>query len=293
MDHLKEEIKTIASGSTESRINYIKNDFWISHTRATEIIKKFDDIVSHPRTHRMPNFLVVGETNNGKTAMLNKFQQKYLPTVTIENGTQLDVLMIESPPEPDERRLYNKILDKLMAPYRINDRVDKKHFQVMQLFSSLKLKVLIIDEIHNIIHGSYNKQRGFLTVLKYLANELQIVIIASGTKDAIRVINTDPQLANRFDPIIIQKWKMNEDYLRLLISYERLLPLRKKSNLVEKNIGYKILSLSEGTIGEISKILKEASIVAIENGHERITEEIIDHIAYRSPSRRRREVETM
>lgn len=293
MNHLKEEVRAIAEKDIATRITYIESDFWIPYTKSADVLKKFEHLVSHPRTHRMPNFLLVGDTNNGKTALLNKFQQNYSPYTTIKDGTRLDVLMIEAPPEPDERRLYNVILDKLMAPYRINDRVDKKHFQVMQLFGSLKLRVFIIDEIHNIIHGSYNKQRGFLTVLKYLANELKIVIIAAGTKDAIRVVNTDPQLANRFEPIILQKWKMNEDYLRLLMSFERLLPLREKSNLIEKSLGYKILSMSEGTIGEISKILKEASILALENSSEKITEKILDSISYKSPSRRRREVEAI
>lgn len=293
MDHLKEDVKIIASSSDKERINYVKSDFWIPYTRSTAILDRFDDLLTYPRTHRMPNFLLVGDTNNGKTALLNKFNQKFKPSVDEIHGTQLDVLMIQAPPDPDERRLYNVILDRLMAAYKLNDRVDKKHFQVMQLFSSLNLKILIIDEIHNILHGSYNKQRGFLTVLKYLANELKIIIIAAGTKDAIRVINTDPQLANRFDPIILQKWKMNEEYLRLLISFERLLPLREKSNLVSKEISHTILSMSEGTIGEISKLLKDATILCIENGLEQITTEVLEKTTYRSPSRRRRESENM
>ncbi len=293
MKHLKEDIQTIALQDDESRIQYIRSNFWIPYTRANQVLKKFDDLLNHPRVHRMPNLLLVGDTNNGKTSLLNKFDEKFKPFISPEHGTQLDVLMIQAPPDPDERRLYNVILDKLMAPYRINDRVDKKHFQVMELFGSLNLKIFIIDEIHNILHGSYNKQRGFLTVLKYLANELKIGIIAAGTKDAVRVINTDPQLANRFEPVILHKWKMNEDYLRFLMSFERLLPLKEKSKLIEKELSHKILAISEGTIGEISKVIKEAAILAIENGYESIQPEMLESIPYMSPSRRKRELESM
>jgi hypothetical protein len=293
MKHLKEDVKLLAEGNDDNRLTYIHSDFWIPYTRANEIIRKFQGLMKYPRRNRMPNFLVVGETNNGKTALLNKFQDEYNPYVSPELGTQLDVLMIETPPSADESRLYHVILDKLMAPYRVNDRVDKKHYQVMQLFGSLNLKMLIIDELHSIISGSYNKQRAFLTILKYLSNELKIVIVAAGTKEAVRVINTDPQLANRFDPIILQKWKMNEDFLRLLMSFESLLPLREKSNLIEKELSYKILAMSEGTIGEVSRILKEAAVVAIENGYEKITLKTLDHISYISPSRRKREIESL
>ena len=51
--------------------------------------------------------------------------------------------------------------------------------------------------------------------------------------------------------------------MRLLTSFEALLPLKKPSNLVEDRIAMKILSLSEGTIGEISTILKKSAIQAI------------------------------
>ncbi len=51
---------------------------------------------------------------------------------------------------------------------------------------------------------------------------------------------------------------MGEDYLRLLASFEKALPLEHRSELLETTMAIKILSLSEGTIGEISALLCRA-----------------------------------
>src|ERR1019366_886445 len=113
--------------------------------------------------------------------------------------------------------------------------------------------------------------RQFLNVIKHLGNELQIPIVAAGTQDAFNALQTDPQLANRFEPAVLRRWTMGEDYLRLLASFEVALPLEQRSGLVEPALALKILSLSEGTIGEISALLCRAALEAIERGTEQIT----------------------
>jgi hypothetical protein len=41
-----------------------------------------------------------------------------------------------------------------------------------------------------------------------------------GTHDAFNVIQSDPQLADRFQPAVLHRWTTREDYLRLLASFE-------------------------------------------------------------------------
>ncbi|MFP3733105.1 TniB family NTP-binding protein, partial [Bacillus sp. SIMBA_006] len=85
------------------------------------------------------------------------------------------------------------------------------------------------------------KQRVFLNVLKYLSNELKISIICVGIRDAFNVIQSDSQLANRFETMILERWKNNQSFLQLLINYEALLPLENPSYLTENSIASKIL----------------------------------------------------
>jgi len=109
---------------------------------------------------------------------------------------------------------------------------------------------------------------------------LQIPIVAAGTQDAFNAIQADPQLANRFEPVVLRRWTMGEDCLRLLASFEIALPLEHRSGLIEPALALRILSLSEGTIGEISALLCRAPLDAIERGTEQITSALLERCGY-------------
>ena len=82
-------------------------------------------------------------------------------------------------------------------------------------------------------------------------------------------------------------WKNDDDFLRLLVSFERLLPLKKPSDLITPQIANKLFLLSEGYLGEVSQILVEAAVLAIEKGTEKIDLTILNELKWEAPSRRR------
>jgi GTPase SAR1 family protein len=288
LNHLNERAKEALTLSDEERIKRIRSSRWIGYTRAREILDKLEDLLTHPKKHRMPNLLIVGDTNNGKTMIINRFHQKYPAQDKPDgDGIILPVLLIQAPPVPDENRFYNAILESLFAPYKSSDRVDKKQFQAIRILQRLSTRMLMIDEIHHILAGSQNKQRHFLNTIKYLGNELQIPIVGIGTKDASNAIQTDPQLANRFEPAELPRWEMGEDYLKLLTSFECMLPLWNPSNLADSTMALKLLAMSEGIIGELSTILTRTAVKAIETGIEQITVALLDSIGWIQPSERR------
>jgi len=290
MKHLHDKTKDILNNYSDSeRIMSIRKSKWIGYSQASSIISRFDELLNYPVNHRMPNILLVGDSNNGKTALLNKFlkvNQSFVEEET--NRLVVPVLLIQAPPEPDERRFYNTILESLFAPYNSSEKIEMKQQRVIHLLKKIELRLLIIDEIHHVLAGNLSKQRSFLNVLKFLSNELRISMVCSGTKEAFNAIQTDPQLANRFEPKVLKKWRNDEEYLRLLASFERLLPLKEESMLIEPSISTKILAMSEGLIGEISRILELSSILAIESGVEKINKNILNNIDFIPPSDRKK-----
>lgn len=55
------------------------------------------DLLVFPKQSRMPNLLIVGETNNGKTVLVNRFRDKH-PPLDNPNGDAiiLPVLYIQA-----------------------------------------------------------------------------------------------------------------------------------------------------------------------------------------------------
>lgn len=276
------------------RIEYIRSPRWIGYSQAQQILAKLGDLLTYPPHHRMPNMLIVGDTNNGKTMLVSHFLRQN-PTHNNPNGNGIiaPVVLIQAPPTPDESRFYNAILDLLYAPYKAHDRTDKKLAQVLHLLKYINTKMLIIDEIHHILSGSLNKQKTFLNVIKYLGNELQIPIVGVGTKDAYRAIQTDPQLANRFEPAVLPRWDLDKDFLRLLMSFERMLPLKQPSNLHETEIANRLYSMSEGYIGELSRLLTQAAVAAIQQQTEHVNIAILQSLNWIAPSERKRQLDKL
>jgi hypothetical protein len=242
----------------------------------------------------MPNSLLIGETNNGKTMVVNRFRRLHPAIEDHEcDHAVVPVMLIQAPPEPDESRFYNAILNALGAPYNARGARAEKQVQVLQLLRTVRLRVLIVDEIHHILAGHIAKQRQFLNVLKYLGNELRISLVGVGTLDALRAIQTDPQMANRFEPVALPRWEMNRDFQVLLASFERILPLQHPSQLAEPRFAARLLALSEGTIGALSSLLIKAASWSIRSGIERIDERVLANIGWTPPSDRRRQIEKL
>ena len=280
--------------SSEERIHHIKKQRWINYSKANELLDKLEDLMNHPPQSRMPNMLLIGDTNNGKTMLVNRFREKHPPEENIEGDAAIiPVIYIQAPPSPDERGIYNAILTKLFEPYSRSEATDSRRDRVVSVLKRVQLKMIMIDEVQHLLAGTYAKQRNCLNALKYLGNELSVPIVGIGTAEAIRAVQTDPQLANRFNPELLPKWHMGQDFLRLLMSFERVIPLKEVSLLHSKELAGVILQVSGGTIGEMSTLLNHAAIYAIKTGQEKITLDGITKCGYISPSERKNAAATL
>ena len=88
-------------------------------------------------------------------------------------------------------------------------------------------------------------------------------------------------------------WNLDRDYLKLLASFERSLPLREPSKLWEPPLAGRLLAMSEGTIGELSSLLTAAAVHAIRTGRERIDGALLKEVGWTPPSERKKRVESI
>jgi Bacterial TniB protein len=291
-EHLNAAARAALDLPPPARIAHIRRPRWIGYTRAQQLLAKLDALLTHPKTHRMPNLLIVGDTNAGKTMLANRFVQVHPASDNpVGDAVIVPVLVVQAPPGPDENRFYNTILEGLGAPYTPRERVAQKQVQVLRLLKHIGLRMLIIDEGHNVLSGPVTKQRQFLHVLKYLGNDLQIPLVGVGIKEALRALQADPQLANRFEPVALPRWRLDQEFQRLLVSFERALPLRTASRLADEPLARKLLALSEGSLGELTTLLSAAAVYAVTSGAERIDAEVLAAIEWLPPSERRRQAE--
>jgi Bacterial TniB protein len=289
--HLHTSTRPLADESVELRVRRIRTDRWIAYARAEAALSAIEDLLLFPKRTRMPNLLLVGPTNNGKTMIVEKFRRAHPATeasMARDGIASMPVLKVQMPPAPDERRFFGTILDALGMPCRPNDRIATKQDAAIRLMRATDVRLLVIDEVHNVLSGSRDQQRRFLNLLRWLGNELQIPLVAAGTAEALRAIQSDDQLISRFEPFALPPWRNGEEYRRLLSTLEAILPLRRPSRLTEPAIAGTILSAAEGILGEIVTIVTRAAVRAVTTGAEAISAELINGTGFIPPSERRR-----
>ena len=91
--------------------------------------------------------------------------------------------------------------------------------------------VLLLDEVHNILAGTFREQRIVLNALRYLSNELKISLLCFGVNEAREAISGDVQLARRFEEYPLPRWSADEGFEQLVLAIVRNLPLRQPSML--------------------------------------------------------------
>lgn len=289
--HLQPAARTWADEDGGSRVRRIRTDRWIAYSRAETALAAIEDVLSFPKRTRMPNLLLVGPTNNGKTMIVEKFRRAHPPSEAIDapdGVASIPVIRMQMPCGPDERRFFGAILDAMGLEAWCGDNVAARQDMAVRLMRQTGVRLLVIDELHNVLSGAPAQQRRLLNLLRWLGNELQIPLVGVGTAEALRAIRSDDQLVNRFEPIPLPIWNEDEEYLRLLNTLEAVLPLRRPSGLASSPLAGKIFSLSEGILGEIIAVITRAAVLAVTSGAEAITPRLLSETGFTRPSDRRR-----
>ncbi len=229
---------------------------WIGYPYATAILDQMEGLFEHPRMHRPPHLVVVGNAHNGKTLLAKRFVIRHPSNHDVlQARTTVPVLLVSAPLNPDVGRLYNELLDGFNASYNLKDDPEKKRRQLKTLLISCQTRVILIDEIHNILVGFTRKQQEMLVALKQLSNDTMIPLVALGTHAAYRAVQSMEETGTRFDGVELPNWAFDEHFRAMLQQYETTLPLKLPSNLQEEELARLIHTRSEGRLGEMARLL--------------------------------------
>jgi hypothetical protein len=105
--------------------------------------------------------------------------------------------------------------------------------------------------------GAIREQRASSSLLEFPANDF-VGMVLVGTRGAVLALQTDERMISRYTPFEIPWWRESGGLWRLLAAFQRVLPLRKISDLARREIVQFVLSASGGLTREISTLLENA-----------------------------------
>ncbi|KJK16929.1 TniB transposition protein [Burkholderiaceae bacterium 16] len=278
LTHLLPEVRALAKSDDNVRILALARDRWIDYPRATQAFELLDRLVKIPPRQRMPCLLLYGESNIGKTQVIAKFERRHPPEYDEIAGVEhRKVVSMQMPPTPDQSRFYTSLLFELGAPFNAAARLSVLENLSREVLREVSPRMLVVDEVHHLLAGSYREQRASLNLLKFLANDPKMTIVLVGTHDAEFALQTDSQMSSRFARFEMPRWQESEAFRGLMAAFERILPLRRPSNLSRRVVVSAVLEASGGLTGEVSRLLNSATELAICDGREMIDVSHIEH----------------
>lgn len=288
--HLRPEVQELVGLPGAERIARLPANRWIGYTRANQALSLMQQMLGgEPGKVRPRNLLIVAPSNNGKTMIAERFLRDH-PIHTSDDGDRevMPVVMMQMPAAPTVIRFHAALLTALNAPAGLHERTIHLERMSLRLLRAVECRMLIIDELHNLLAAPGQRQREMLNLLRFLGNELRIPLVCLGTREVYLAIRTDDQLENRFQPFLLPVWEDGPEFARLLASFEAVLPLREPSGLGSPELRALVARRSEGVVGEVSALLSAAMSAALLAGAEHIGKAALDDAEYQPPSVRRR-----
>jgi len=166
LDHMAPEVREDAHLCDQERIQRIRVERWISYPKADFVLSRLNELLTYPPRDRMPSLLLFGSTGIGKTKILRKFMRDHPARFDRRTGvTTSPVVSMQMPPEPDEKSFYEELLGALQAPVRQSHTAGALRRTSRDLLGLMGARMLIIDEVHSLLAGTYRQQRIMLNTL--------------------------------------------------------------------------------------------------------------------------------
>jgi len=274
--HVSASTAELLALSDEERLQAIHQDRWVTYARAGRVLQVVQSLLDLPRTTRMPSIAIYADSGMGKTMLMEKFRRDHPSRFNVDEGREvLPVLAIQMASRPTERRFYGHLLYEIGVPFGSRSTLVDLEIQALRNLKRMEVKVLLIDEVHNILAGTAGEQRVILNLLRYLSNELKLSLVCLGVGEAREAISGDVQLARRFEEVPLPRWQGNEEFQELVLTIVRNLPLRRPSVLSPRSLR-RILQATDGITARIFRLFNDLAIDAIRSGEERLRDEVVE-----------------
>lgn len=303
-DHLLPEVRALLSLPLEDKVAFLKKRLAIRVVKeksADSVIyiprKVYDDISEEMKDsfllakEKSPCscLAMAGPPGTGKSEFIRQWIAEMVTKGLCKSN---EVLWFDIERTSGQKRLYEAILAKLGVMYNNRDNADELLRLVLDELESRGVKMLIIDEFHNLLAGDTTIQET-LNAVKYMYNNSTLAIVLAGTPRIETLIkaDTDGEMEGRFPVWKVLKWEaqkseddeLYEDYINTLNLLEMWLPLPEPSRLSSATRATMILEWSHGVPRYVFLLVKGAAIIAIKNNSTRIRDEDFERAKVRLP----------
>ncbi len=215
---------------------------------------------------------VVGESRTGKTVACDAYSYRQKPQQEVGRPPIVPVVYIQPPQKCGSKELFKEIIEYLKFR-ATKGTVSDFRGRAMEVLKGCRVEMLIIDEADRLKPETFAEVRD-------VYDKLGIAVALVGTDRLEAVIKRDEQVYNRFRACHrFGKLSGKEFQDTVQVWEDKVLKLPLPSNLISKDMLRILFSATEGYIGRLDEILREAAIRSLSSGFKKIDKAVLQEVA--------------
>jgi DNA transposition AAA+ family ATPase len=215
---------------------------------------------------------VVGESRTGKSVACEAYFYRNKPKQDPGKKPIVTVVYIQPPQKCGSKDLFKEIIE-FLKHRATKGTVSDFRGRALEVLQACEVEMLIIDEADRL------KPETFADV-RDIYDKLGISVVLVGTDRLDAVIRRDEQVYNRFRACHRFGKLSGEDFQKTLGIWEhKVLNLPVASNLMAKDMLRIMTVATEGFIGRMDEILREAAIRSLSQGFKQVDKAILQEVA--------------
>jgi DNA transposition AAA+ family ATPase len=215
---------------------------------------------------------VVGESRTGKSVACEAYFHRNKPRQEIGKKPIVPVVCIQPPQKCGSKELFKELIE-FLKHRATKGTVSDFRGRAMEVLQACEVEMLVIDEADRL------KPETFADV-RDIYDKLGIAVVLVGTDRLDAVIKRDEQVYNRFRACHRFGKLSGEDFKNTVAVWEqKVLKLPVASNLTSKEMLRILVSATEGYIGRLDEILREAAIRSLSAGFQKVEKSVLQEVA--------------
>jgi Cdc6-like AAA superfamily ATPase len=258
---------------------------YVRFPKLDDLYAKIKHCLEYSKTSAEPECMVIkGPLGSGKTTLIKVFTRDYPRQVT-EEKTIVPVLSLRVPIPASVKSLVEAMLFAFGDKAFNKGSTTRQTIRLRGYIEDCETQLIIFDEFQHFV------DRDSLKVLKTLSDWLKnliddtrkpIIVVGMPSCDAVLDEPQNEQLRRRFstreclDAFGWGNTAQRDELRKFLKLLDEQLPLLEYSHLSDFNTAYLIHTATSGTIAYIMKLIRRATILALDDEVERLDN---DHLA--------------
>jgi hypothetical protein len=256
---------------------------YVERDVADEVFGVIDHMRKRARVLTEPkSLMLIGDTGMGKTTLLKAYLEKN-PSKLVDNCRVSPVVYVSIPVKTTIRGAATEILRVMEVPrYNKGNLDDRTHLVKSQLVAQ-KVEVILVDEMQHVVEASGAKSLPKVgDFFKDLSKKAKVPFVLTGMPATKEVVSQNDQLKRmcrlkNIGPFTAASGDEFLSFRRFLVKVDAQLPFSEQARLGDPDTARLIFAATQGKICHVMSLIREAAMLAIENGAHVVR---MDHLSH-------------